>query len=313
MGDLVNEFCWSVSQDKEFSECRRRYYYGRYGSWEGWPTGKGDAKTKQLYLLKNLTQKQMWVGSVVHDVVKKVLENFRGGHAVDYAFAEKLLVDEMKNDIESSKQKRYYQNPKRNTGFFEDEYGIGITDEEITASIDFAKLCLRNFFNSEAFTLLSKASKSDWLSVDDDKPGEFSFEGAKIYVKVDAAVKQGNRILVFDWKTSRREDVDYSVQLACYLLFATKQWNCNPSQVDAFEVNLALPRTTQHDGLSAKIDWFEDYMRKSIAAIKSMLRDPQANVAVEEDFPQANDLRRCTHCKYLRVCKPAVLPKGELR
>lgn len=312
MADLINEFSWSISQAKEAAECKRRYHYTRYGSWEGWPTGKGDMRAKQLYILKNLTRKEIWVGSVIHDAIKNILENIKGGYTVDYEVCERRLVDKMLNDIQSSKQKLYHKYPKRNTGFFEDEYGSGIPQAQLDNLIEFAKDCLRNFFKTTAFEKLRKIKRDQWLTIDESKPSSFIFEGTKIYVKLDAAIKEGERVMIYDWKTSRKEDVDYSAQLACYLIFATKQWNCKPHDVDVFEVNVAVNKTTLHHGIAAKIEWFEDYMRNSINAIKNLLQDTDTNLAFEDDFPKINDLRYCTKCNYLRVCKPAVLPAGEL-
>ena len=57
---------------------------------------------------------------------------------------------------------------------------------------------------------------------------------------------------------------------------------------------------------------FEDYLRKSIAAFKAPLRNPAENTAVEEHFQQINAIRYCKKCKYLRVCKPPVIPDGNI-
>jgi hypothetical protein len=52
-----------------------------------------------------------------------------------------------------------------------------------------------------------------------------------------------------------------------------------------------------------------DFIRGSIADMKRMLRDPENNVAVEEDFPRVNDVRICRRCNFFRVCGPDV-PNG---
>lgn len=313
MTDLINEFSWSISQNKELAECKRMYYYTRYGSWEGWPTGKGDARAKTLYLLKNLTRKEMWVGSVVHDIIKSILNGLQSGYVPDYSTAEKILIRKMNEDVQNSRQKAYKKDPKRYTGFFEDEYGLSISDNEINESIEFAIKCLQNFFSSEILRHLQNLRKDQWLTIDEPKPRSFVFEGTKVYAKIDLAVKDGDRIRIYDWKTSRKEDVDYSLQLACYLTYAVHQWGYKASNIDVFEVNLATGKITHHSGLSAKIEFFEDYMRKSIADLKSLLRDPSTNTAAEEDFEQINNIRYCKRCRYLGVCKPPVLPDGTLR
>ena len=117
---------------------------------------------------------------------------------------------------------------------------------------------------------------------------------------------------IFDWKTGRKEDVDYTAQLACYLLYATRVWNASANKIDVFEVNLAQNNSKKHAGLSAKIDWIENYMRNSIAGIKLLLRDAEKNIAVEEDYAKVNELRKCSRCVFLRVCKPPVLPEGKI-
>ena len=308
---FTNEFSWSVSSDKVFAECKRKYYYNRYGSWDGWLDKSGE-KTKELYLLKKLTPKDMWVGSRVHDAVKSVLERVREGKATPLMEAEKLLEQKMKNDYNDSKQNLFRRDPKFYTRFFEHEYGLEFGVSEAIDSIEFARKCLRNFFDGETYAQLKTVKKSDWLAIDEQKPTSFQFEGTKVYVKLDAAIRTGDRIAIFDWKTGRKEDVDYTAQLACYLLYATRVWNASANKIDVFEVNLAQNNSKKHAGLSAKIDWIENYMRNSIAGIKLLLRDAEKNIAVEEDYAKVNELRKCSRCVFLRACKPPVLPEGKI-
>ncbi len=308
---FTNDFSWSVSSDKVFAECKRKYYYNRYGSWDGWLDKSGE-KTKEIYLLKKLTPKDMWVGSRVHDAVKSVLEHVREGKAIPLMEAEKLLEQKMKNDYNDSKQNLFRRDPKFYTRFFEHEYGLEFGVSEAIDSIEFARKCLHNFFESETYAQLKTVKKSDWLTIDEQKPTSFQFEGTKVYVKLDAAIRTGDRIAIFDWKTGRKEDVDYTAQLACYLLYATRVWNAPANKIDVFEVNLAQNNSKKHAGLSAKIDWIENYMRNSIAGIKSLLRDAEKNIAAEGDYAKVNELRKCSRCLFVRACKPPVLPEGEI-
>ena len=312
MADLKNEFSWSVSQNREFAECRRSYYYSRYGSWEGWPSGKGDQKAKELYLLKKLTGKEMWVGSVVHIIIKNILENLRNGYSIEYDKIENDFIKRMKSDIDDSKQKNYHKDPKNKVGFFDDEYETSISDGELNNLIELAVKCLQNFLNSDVFSHLKKIRKEQWLTIDENKPASFVFEGTTVYAKIDAAILDNGKLIIYDWKTGRREDVDYSLQLACYLTYASKKWNISPSQIELLEVNVALNKITKHEGSAAKVDWFESNVRNGVIATKSLLRDIENNIAAEEDFEKVNTLRHCKRCNYLRICKPAVLPDGRL-
>lgn len=309
-GEFVNDFSWSVSQDKRFSECKRNYYYYRYGTWNGWKPSAGE-EAKELYALKQLKMKNQWVGIIVHDIIGVVLRSIREGKILPQQKAEEILEEKMRVDFIESRENAFRKDPKRITRFFEHEYGLDFSGSEAQALVAFAKKCLSSFYENGIYAQLKTVRKEDWLTIDESAPSELNFEGTKVYVKLDAAVRQGGKVLVFDWKTSRQEDVDYSVQMGCYLLYAVRAWNAKPQDVDVFEVNLALNQVKKHAALSSKISWVESHMRNSITAIKSILKDPEKNIAAEEDFPKINVERYCRNCEFLRVCKPGVLPDGK--
>ena len=64
MSSFKNEFSWSISRDRVFQTCPRQYYFNYYGYWDGWETG-APAKTRQIYILKQLKNRYMWAGAKV--------------------------------------------------------------------------------------------------------------------------------------------------------------------------------------------------------------------------------------------------------
>src|SRR5512138_989447 len=76
MADLQNEFSWSKSRHEKFRECRRAYYFTYYGSWGGWEAPAGSA-VRELYVLKKLSSRWQWAGSVVHEAIRQLLEKAR--------------------------------------------------------------------------------------------------------------------------------------------------------------------------------------------------------------------------------------------
>ena len=92
MADFKNEFSWSKSRDSLFSECRRKYYFNHYGFWGGW---KIDApkEVRELYILKNLISKEMWVGQVVHKIIENVLSQLKLGNETPLSYALTLLKE----------------------------------------------------------------------------------------------------------------------------------------------------------------------------------------------------------------------------
>ena len=53
MAGLKNIFTWSFSTGNDFELCRRRHYWKKYGSWNGWDKSSSD-EAKKAYLLKNM-------------------------------------------------------------------------------------------------------------------------------------------------------------------------------------------------------------------------------------------------------------------
>ncbi len=305
MGKLVNEFSWSKSQDEQFRECRRRYHYSRYGSWEGWPSGDGDARAKELYQLKQLKTGRMWLGEVVHWTIEQVLKGMRFGHPPTEAEAMEKLTARMRQDFQDSKDGRYRQDPKRICRLFEHEYQMNIRDEKWVQLHETAQRCLRNFFQTKIYQQLRPLRRDQWRAIEELE--EFIFEGTKLFVKLDLAVATGDGLLIADWKTGQEEDVDFDVQLGIYFLFAVTKWRCPPERIEALQVELALPKEILHRGQAAKVEWVQHYIRNSVTAMKANLRDPEKNLAVEEDFPKVNQYRSCSWCNFKRVCQPEVL------
>src|SRR5262245_5696181 len=110
---LQNEFSWSLSRDRVFRDCARKYYYAHYGMWGGWDR-RADARTREIYVLKNLKTRQMWAGIVVHDAVRRSIRLLRNGQAVLPADdIVRITLARMRADWVASKRRRNRDDPKR--------------------------------------------------------------------------------------------------------------------------------------------------------------------------------------------------------
>ena len=81
MNTFKNQFSWSISRDRVFQTCPRQYYFNYYGYWGGWEIN-APQRIKQIYILKQLQNRFMWVGAKVHDFIKQTLTNLRRGISV---------------------------------------------------------------------------------------------------------------------------------------------------------------------------------------------------------------------------------------
>jgi len=63
------EFSWSLSRDRVFSSCKRRYYYQYYLPHNGWLSTASHA-AQLAYRLKQMMNLNCHVGQAIHDVAK---------------------------------------------------------------------------------------------------------------------------------------------------------------------------------------------------------------------------------------------------
>ena len=75
MAERRNELSWSRSRAATFDACPRRYWFDYYGHWGGWLETAG--RTREIYVLKKLSTRWMWIGSAVHSAIENVLRRDR--------------------------------------------------------------------------------------------------------------------------------------------------------------------------------------------------------------------------------------------
>jgi hypothetical protein len=297
---FANEFSWSKSRDELFRECRRKYYYDKYGSWGGWEEG-ADERIRALYVAKNLKSRHMWVGEVVHRTVENILRALRSGVRKRAEEALEEMTGGMRRDFRESREGRYRKNPKRFCGLFEHEYDIPVKDEEWFRLHEKARACILHFMGSEILDEIKQMPENDWLTLEGLL--EFRFEGTKIYLKMDFASRVDGGILIVDWKTGEKDDVDSNVQLSCYGLFAVEEWGFGPGEVTTVEYNLSSKNEKRSTLVPANLDWVKHYIRSSTAAMKQLLYNPALNQAREEDFPFTDNDLSCTWCQFKALCR----------
>lgn len=305
MATLSNEFSWSKSQDGLFRECRRRYYYHRYGAWEGWPGGSGNARAQELYILKQLKSGRMWAGEAVHETIAQVLKGIRAGKPLSEEEARQRLSSGMRKQFAESASRRYRSHPKKSCGLLEHEYQLKVPDKSWAQLHETAQRCLRNFYQTKAYGTLAGVKPAQWKAI--EQLAQFSVDGVLVYAKLDAAVATGDGLLIIDWKTGKEDSMEFELQMGVYLLFALRKWKCAPERVRIVQAELAVPKEVSHAGLPAKIEWTEHYIRNSIGAIKRLLPESGKSPADESGFLQVNSYKKCSWCNYQRVCRPSVL------
>lgn len=308
MGEpLRNTFSWSVSRDRAFRTCPRQYWFTHYGFWGGWEW-EADERTREIYVLKQLRTRAMWVGERVHQCIRTSLENLARGIPV-------LPVDEilaitrqgMRADFRASRDGAYRTNPKNACGLFEHEYRVPVTDQEWRETADQVDRCLRNFYDSDAWAQLCRTRPSDFLEI--ERFSKFMLDGVEVMVRMDCATRESDHVVVWDWKTGRRDGPDAALQLACYAFYVHQAYGIPIGRVRMRRFEL-LRRAMHEDTIGEKaLDELLAYVRGSIADMQAVLDDPARNLASEERFAKVARRDVCSRCSFAKVCRPE-LPGG---
>jgi hypothetical protein len=302
MAELANVFSWSRSRAAMFEECRRRYYYHYYGAWGGWET-TAPPSVRQLYVLKQLTGRQGWAGRVVHGAVELALKALHAGRDLPESWLVEETVRRMREEWRFSRRGGYRDRPREGVALFEHEYGLDVPAAAWQVLRDHVVRCLRNFHRLPLLEEIRRIPRERWILIEDVRA--FEFEGTPVYAAPDFGYwTRADRLALVDWKTGSPDPDETAVQLGGYALYARDILETPPERVELLEVNLRAGEVTVHPWDEGRLEAIRDRVRLSIRGMKAWLRDPEANVAVLEDFERTEDLRLCRWCNFRAVCRP---------
>jgi CRISPR/Cas system-associated exonuclease Cas4 (RecB family) len=299
--EFKNRFSWSFSRDNAFNTCKRKYYYSYYGSWGGW-NKDADELSKKLYLLNKMSSLPMLAGTIVHDEVERTLKAVRYGRNADIVKSKENVIKVFKQSWAHSKNKDWKDNPKCKTNLFEHFYNQKPTDEALLDIRDLMLNSIDGFFASDSYRFIQTMSDSQWLAIED--LDSFEVHGAKLWVKLDFAIRHGERVYIYDWKTGKVAK-ENEVQLAIYALYAQQKWNVDLKLIRLFDVYLNQQLPVKVKPTNRLIDSAKVFIEKSIDSMKELLTDVENNETEIELFPVVGEDREsypCSYCSFQTVC-----------
>ncbi|RLA88148.1 MAG: hypothetical protein DRG20_06540 [Deltaproteobacteria bacterium] len=307
MDKIKNEFSWSKARDEIFQNCLRQYYFHYYGAWGGWEKD-ASKRIRELYILKQLKKRNIWIGDIIHKCIKRSLENIRQGIPVlKKESIISITINMMRNEFRSSRARMFYNKPK-SCALFEHEYDLKVSDNEWHDLAEHVKICLENFYTSKIFEELKKLTSHDFLAI--DSLNHFFLDKTKIWFSVDLAFKKDNKLIIMDWKTGKSVDKDNTIQLTCYGIYFTNYFKYNPEDIEIIEYNLFSNEIVESKISTKKIEAVKDYILGSITDMKALLIDKDNNIPKpEKEFKKTDNEGKCFFCNYLKVCKPELTKK----
>lgn len=292
---------WSYSRRGLMEQCPRRYYYAYYGSNKN--VALNEVKKPLLMFLKALGSRYERAGSILHLAIATALRNSLKGRPIYSAGLQRWARSIFEKDIEYSIRDPRGQNPSPEKYppvlLREFYYGEADAEEECRSVLDRLALGVRSFAERPSYANFRELENysnvliETWTSI-----SEFS---CKVSGRVDLAVRTDTGVLVLDWKMGHDSNVDDSLQLASYALWAGDYFKVPPEAIQLLKAPLA-------DGtlVSSRAD--EGMLRRGRARI---LQDVELMVAMDgygkngqsEAFTACAQPKVCSLCPFLEACQ----------
>ena len=185
---------------------------------------------------------------------------------------------------------------------FEHEYELEVSDEQWKELAQDVETCLRNFYASDIYDGLRSHQKEGWLEVEEFS--SFSMDDVRITLAIDCAIRQGEEVTIYDWKTGKSIPEDLPLQHSCYALYAMRKWHVRPEQLSIIEYNLLFNKPSWFSISQREVEEIKGYIRGSIKDMQSLLIDVSNNIPMEEDrFSKIEDEHIIFRCNYRKVCR----------
>jgi CRISPR/Cas system-associated exonuclease Cas4 (RecB family) len=297
MGKLQNIFSWSVSRDRLFTECRRAYYYHYYGAWGGWERDAPEL-AKKTYLLKNMHSIDTWVGDVVHQTIKWVLENKAAGKDIAQDAARARIKEHLVRTWAQSKERQWVNGIKQHLNLFEHYYKREPSPELLAMKIAKAVKSIDNFYKLKILDIFSGVEGGGFLSI--DELDSFDLDGVKVYAVPDFAVKEG-RYILFDWKTGKPSEKDL-FQLSFYVLYAQYRWRAAIDEVEVIPVYLSDSNCGLQPASVVDLSYVRQYVQDSAKKMREVLTNVEANQADIARCPKTQFVKKCANCRFQEIC-----------
>jgi hypothetical protein len=302
------KFKWSLSRNKNFEDCLRKYYF-QYYDWRDWWIASEDGMKRIANTMRSLKSRAMWRGIIIHEVIRVILHNNRPQEiGCDYDQAEKILVRKMKNDWASSVDWLIVEDPKVFCGLMEHYYHMDYCNYQgYEEDLDIARTHIRALFDSG---LLDEIKKTDVKLLELEENREILIETIPISLKLDLALESLNgKVSITDWKTgqapqesvdgiSRGGIVDDDLQLNLYAMYVSAQYKIPYNRISTQQIFLAEKKS-----ISFKItpESVKVTNTKVLLSAREMKRLDGGKKSINQ-FPQTDDIHRCNLCNFRGIC-----------
>ncbi len=300
-------YAWSDSRVKVLRRCMWEYFLTYFLSWDGW-NDWADEDKKKAYMFKKMSNLFMFTGSVVHDEIQSILEEFRDTQKMRSCDdSKKRVVEALRKGLIESKNQKWKSSSSKFLNLEEHFYKKSIDKKFLIMLKNRAVKCIDTFYNSRIYEMVitSGKDKENWLSLENYQ--SFELKGKeKVNVKIDLALKHAGKAYLFDWKTGKISPGTIG-QLTVYAMYALKKgW------VKTIDDVVIVPSYLNAYTLKNKDSAIQDTPVKmsdimsQAEVIKNeypMLTTAHENRNNEKHFIPTDNTNACEECKFRQMCK----------
>ena len=193
MSKIKQSYAWSESRVKCLRECRWKYHLMYHVAWEGWLTSSPQEKSR-AYMMKNMTNLPMWVGSIVHDIIEDIITIGRNtGVWRTLEQAQHDGIQALRKGWKQSINKRWQESPKKNINLSEHFYQEEIEKDRLNSFKQKVLSSLKAFYDMPLFEVLRGLPKDDWLTLEDFQKFHLN-TGEEVAIKIDCGFRYENKV-----------------------------------------------------------------------------------------------------------------------
>ncbi len=302
------EFSWSQSRDAIMQDCLRKYYYHYYASHNGW-LGDATDSQRQAYLLKQLSNLHLVLGSAIHEMAHEVIVKTLERQSIATTDEWIRTIKDRLNRayVESKKQDVWRRAPKKSTMLHEIYYGENkLPDSLVKLIAGKIEPCVRNVFACETFREITTQQGIEIVEAEQMKTTPFDDE--RMYVIPDLVYKRADgSYVIVDWKTGKEYEQNED-QTLLYAMYAIEHYKV---PIDKVEIRLEYLLTGTHKTIApnqAKMEETRQWVRDSIEQMKRLMENELQNKPLDESFFSAKpDRFKCGGCNFCEICPEARL------
>lgn len=293
-GPGLMHISWSHSRRSTLEQCARRYYYEYFAANKR--TAKHDPLKDEVHFLKNVQNRHLRTGQILHLVIGTYLRKAQDG---EIQGVERLVSWARKIFATDRAYSRRYMDG--GGAAHSEKYPPTLLWEYLSEDPQAEELCdeaeerllvaLRSFVTDDRYDPFRIAGLTTGSLVEhkltlDDLP-------CRVTGKVDLAYEREGCVTVVDWKIGVGDGSgDDSLQLAVYALWATVHFSCDPAALRVCKVHFASDEI---------VDFRAD--AEVLAAARARILQDAERMAIMDDYGRAAVVDAFTPCGHAAVCR----------